>query len=145
MIVCYRLHHSDHPANEGAGALLYGGRWNQRGTEAIYTASSRSLAVLEVLVYYAVLPKGFVITPVRIPRRVRVRNIQQSLLVEGWRTVEALTQIMGSVALRDTAVLCAPSTIIPEENNYILNPLHPDFRHIEFQPPEQFQFDPRLK
>jgi hypothetical protein len=30
---------------------------------------------------------------------------------------------MGSVALRDTAVLCAPSTIIPEENNYILNHL----------------------
>src|ERR1039457_4741929 len=41
----------------------------------------------------------------------------------GWRTVEALTQIMRSVALRDTAVLCAPSTIIPEENNYILNHL----------------------
>ena len=43
MIVCYRLHHSDYPASEGIGAMLYGGRWNQRGTEAIYTASSRRI------------------------------------------------------------------------------------------------------
>jgi RES domain-containing protein len=55
VIAVYRLHRRDYPVNEGIGAALYGGRWNERGTEAIYTAGTRSLAVLEVLVHYATL------------------------------------------------------------------------------------------
>jgi hypothetical protein len=35
--------------------------------EAIYAAESRSLAALEVLVHYSVLPLDFALTPIRIP------------------------------------------------------------------------------
>lgn len=67
MIEAYRLHSNRYPANSGKGAALRGGRWNHAGIEAIYAAQSRSLAALEILVHYSVLPKDFLVTPVRIP------------------------------------------------------------------------------
>jgi len=39
----------------GAGARLYGGRWNQKGIGMIYTSENRSLASLEFLVHIAIL------------------------------------------------------------------------------------------
>ena len=38
-------------AFNGEGARLFGGRWNSRGTPLIYTAESKSLAALEILVH----------------------------------------------------------------------------------------------
>ncbi len=124
---------------------MYGGRWNERRTRAVYTAASRSLAVLEILVNYAALPRDFVITPVRIPDRVKILSLPQALLAPGWQEATAATQILGGNFLRNSAVLCVPSAVIPEESNYVLNPEHTDFRHIEFLHSEPFLFDPRLK
>ena len=73
----YRLHSSRYPANSGKGAAIHGGRWNPPGVEAIYTAQSRSLAALEILVHYTVLPRDFVLTPIRIREdRVIVTRLQ---------------------------------------------------------------------
>jgi RES domain-containing protein len=36
-------------AMSGEGARRYGGRWNAKGTPAVYLSSSLSLAVLEIL------------------------------------------------------------------------------------------------
>lgn len=43
-----------------------------------------------------------------------------------------------------SAVLRVPSKESPEENNYVLNPHHPEFERIKIGPPSPFQFDPRL-
>ena len=43
-----------------------------------------------------------------------------------------------------TSVLVVPSSVIPQELNYILNPRHPDFSKITFHSPEPFLFDDRL-
>jgi RES domain-containing protein len=45
---------------------------------------------------------------------------------------------------RSTAVLKIPSVIIPQEHNYVLNPLHPDFRKIGMSESGPFGFDPRM-
>jgi RES domain-containing protein len=37
-----------------------------------------------------------------------------------------------------------PSSIVPHELNYLLNPLHPHFKRIRIGRPEPFSFDPRL-
>jgi RES domain-containing protein len=42
-------------------------------------------------------------------------------------------------------VLAVPSAVIPLELNYLLNPLHADFRRIRVRNPEAFRFDPRLR
>lgn len=43
----------DYPADDltGKGAEITGGRWNQKGTAMLYTATSRALAGLETFVH----------------------------------------------------------------------------------------------
>ena len=43
-----------------------------------------------------------------------------------------------------SAVLSVPSVIVDHERNYLLNPLHEDFKRIELSPPKPFRFDLRL-
>ena len=137
----YRLHSKRYPANSGKGAALRGGRWNPPGVEAIYTAQSRSLAALEILVHFAVLPRDYVLTPIRIPEdRVVVTRLQADPLFP-----ELLNRDLALKWFPSTAVVGVYSVIIPHERIYILNPAHPEFRYIEFLDPEPFQFDPRLK
>lgn len=138
----YRLHSKRYPANSGRGAALHGGRWNPPGVEAIYTAQSRSLAALEILVHYAVLPRDFVLTPIRIPEdRVVVARLQKNAQFPELQQTRDLTLKW----FPSTAVLGVYSVIIPDERIYILNPTHPEFEYIEFLDSEPFKFDPRLK
>jgi RES domain-containing protein len=149
----YRLRSSRYPANNGRGAAINGGRWNVRGTEAIYTAQSRALAALEILVHYAVLPQDFVLTSIRIPDAENsVLELQRHLLSHDWNIpgpaiVNGLTetQDLGLKFLSQTFALGVPSAIIPDERIYVLNPAHRDFGRIEFMASEPFRFDPRLK
>jgi RES domain-containing protein len=41
-------------------------------------------------------------------------------------------------------VLAAPSAVIPAETNYLINPLHADFRRIRIGKPGRFETDLRL-
>jgi RES domain-containing protein len=41
-----------------------------------------------------------------------------------------------------SAVLVVPSTVIPTEHTYLLNPAHPSFREIRICPPEPFVLRP---
>jgi len=149
VIEAYRLHSSRYPANDGTGAAVSGGRWNPAGTEVIYAAASRSLAVLEILVHYSVLPRDFVITTVSIPDSVSIIGAPDSVLTTGWNqpTPMPATQEYGGtwITAKSSAVLIVPSAVMPLERNYVLNVLHPDFRKITFGQSEPFPFDPRLK
>jgi RES domain-containing protein len=142
VIEAYRLHPSRYPANSGKGAAVSPGRWNHEGIEAIYTAQSRSLAALEILVHYSVLPKSYMVAMVRIPDSL-VREV--SRLPQGWKTNLAWSRDFGTSALRTDCVISVPSSVIPAERNYVLNPAHPQFNEIEFLASERFHFDPRLK
>jgi RES domain-containing protein len=149
VISCFRLSSGAYPADGGAGAALYGGRWNPGGAEAIYAAASISLATLEILAHFEELPRGFVVTEIRIPASARTQQIRASDLPPGWDSLipSPLTQLVGSKWLADAVfpVLCIPSAIIPAENIYVINPKHPDFKRITFLPSQPFRFDPRLK
>jgi len=64
----------DAPAYEaddlsGKGAEITGGRWNEKGTAAVYAADSRSLACLETLVHLAAggLPFNRYLVEISIP------------------------------------------------------------------------------
>lgn len=149
MTVVYRLHSSRYLASSGQGAALHGGRWNPKGIPVIYASASPSLAALEVLVHYSVLPRDFVLTPISIPDSVRIANVPEAALIEGWDGPIPIpaTREYGYrwVETGESPVLRVPSTVIKAETNYVINVHHPDFARLHFGTPEPFQFDPRLK
>jgi RES domain-containing protein len=72
-----------------------------------------------------------------------------SELPANWRSYpspEALAEL-GTRWARElkSPVLAVPSAVIPQELNYLLNPLHSHFKRIRVAAPEAFRFDARLR
>ena len=136
-------------AFSGEGARLYGGRWNRPGQSLVYTAESRSLALLEMLVQDAPLRARYVLIPARVPDTVSIEVIEARALPEDWRSLAARDQLqaVGGGWLREarSCVLAVPSAVVPAEWNYLLNPLHPDFPQIVVGEPSTLETDPRLE
>jgi RES domain-containing protein len=69
-MILYRIAKCNYAGDlSGTGARLYGGRWNSEGKPMLYTASSRALAVLEVLVHLSPLlvPNNFCLVEIEVP------------------------------------------------------------------------------
>jgi RES domain-containing protein len=132
----------------GEGARLYGGRWNPKGIPVVYTASTRSLAMLEMLVQDQPLRARYVIIAARIPLNVRVERISTSALPGDWSTPGRADELraMGAhwITRAKSAVLCVPSTVVTSEFNYLLNPAHADFVRISRAAAESLNTDRRL-
>jgi len=135
-------------AFSGEGARLYGGRWNLKGTPAVYTASTLSLATLEMLVQDGKLAARYIAIPATIPARMKIEHVEPDALPHDWRDPEAREQLqeIGADWLKRnaSAVLAVPSAVIPIEFNYLLNPLHPSFKKIEIGRQQEFATDLRL-
>ena len=135
-------------AFSGAGARLYGGRWNRKGVPLVYTSETQSLAVLELLVQDEPLRARYVMIEARIPKGMKIDRIKVEDLPSDWRDMAAREKLraIGSewAGKRSAAVLAVPSAVIPSETNYLLNPLHPDFKRIRTGKPERFETDRRL-
>jgi RES domain-containing protein len=146
----WRICSRRHQRFDGEGARLYGGRWNHPGTSLVYSSGSLSLAALELFVHVDVdlVPIDLVAIAAEIPDSVRVDAVKIDGLLKDWRHYpgpEALKDIGTAwVSKGSTAVLAVPSAVIPEEQNYLLNPAHRDFKRIRVQKPMPFQFDPRM-
>lgn len=135
-------------AFSGEGARLYGGRWNRMGQSVVYTAESRSLALLEMLVQDEPLRANYVLIPAYLPSNVSMESCDVSALPQGWRTQASREglQLIGDDWLRQqrTCVLRVPSAVVPAEFNFLINPRHPDFKHVTLGQPETLETDMRL-
>ncbi|MHB0980994.1 MAG: RES family NAD+ phosphorylase [Thermoleophilia bacterium] len=135
-------------AFSGEGARRYGGRWNPRGVPLVYTSSSQSLALLEMLVQDDPLRARYVVIPATLPDRVAIERVTVAELPAAWRELGARErlQALGAAwaARLPSAVLAVPSVVIPAESNYLLNPLHPAFGEIQIGEPRPFFTDLRL-
>jgi RES domain-containing protein len=135
-------------AFSGEGARLFGGRWNRKGLPLVYTAESRSLALLEMLVQDDPLRARYVLIPARIPADVSQTTLNVADLPEDWRSLserDAL-QTIGNAWIQGGAhcVLSVPSAVVPAERSFLINPAHPDFIKIVIDPPEALETDMRL-
>ena len=134
-------------AFSGEGARLYGGRWNPKGVAMVYTAQTQSLALLEMLVQDSPLRAHYVMIPARFPERIVERMDPASLPVD-WREISARGELQQVGArwsqTRASAVLAVPSAVVPAETNYLLNPNHTDFAHVQIGAREEWLTDTRL-
>lgn len=132
----------------GEGARLYGGRWNPKGVPLVYCAESRALAMLEMLVQDEPLRARYVVIPATLPDGMAIERVDTAKLPSDWRTlrrVEDLRTIgVDWAASRRTVVLAVPSAVLPEETNYLLNPLHPEFKRLRIGKPRTLVTDVRL-
>ena len=124
-------------AFSGAGARLYGGRWNSVGVSIVYTSSTIALALLEWRAHLAQWPAPpvyifeiqfdscLILSPTRFPK--------------GWMRTPAprTNAAIGDKWAKSgkSAILKLPSAIVPSEYNYLINPNHPDFSKIRIGKP----------
>lgn len=134
----------------GKGAALSGNRWNSKGTEIIYTAESRSLAMAEVVVHLtlATLPSDYVMMEIDIPDTIYVEELNKKNLDENWNVhpPNVSTQKIGDrfIVARRACVLKVPSVVVQGDFNYLLNPFHPDFKEVKIISVTDFLFDKRI-
>jgi len=138
-------------AFDGEGARRYGGRWNSPGRSVVYTAESRALAALEILVHLNSsrrLRDRYRVIPVQFPDELVLRLEDKFALPKDWleQPVAASTRRLGDdwFARRLSCVLSVPSAVMTLERNFLLNPLHADFKQVKIGKPERFAFDVRL-
>jgi RES domain-containing protein len=149
-MVLYRIIKCNY-ANDlsGTGARLYGGRWNSEGKAAIYLASSRSLALLEVLVHLPplMIPDNYCLTEIEVPDS-SITHILIDDLPSNWKDISppiVLRQIGDNFLKKNEHLLMkVPSSIVPMEYNYLLNPQHPAMKKVKVLKKEPFNFDERL-
>jgi RES domain-containing protein len=149
-MMVYRVSAPQHASDalSGEGARLFGGRWNPKGLPLVYTAATRSLAILEMLVQDQPLRARYSIIPVYLPDDLLLETLTAYHLPQGWRTVAARPrlQAIGRDWLQrsESAVLTVPSVVLPQENNYLLNPRHRDFARLIASSVEILDTDSRL-
>lgn len=135
---------------DGEGAFRFGGRWNTRGRRLLYTSSTLSLALLEVLVHLEkemMVPKYSLASLTFDERMVAdVREIAE--LPQDWSgpMLSADVRAIGDEWSRSfrSVVLKVPSIVVPKEFNYLINVEHQDFEKVKLGNPEAFIFDDRL-
>ena len=145
-MVVFRIARKEHIEDlSGRGAELFGGRWNEKGTPALYTSSSLSLAALEILVHTdkSLPPVNMAYAKIYVPdemysmKILRLENDEEPV-------------VYGTKWLKEKAglMLKVPSVILPyeydHEFNLILNPLHEDYKKVFVAEVHEFSFDVRL-
>jgi RES domain-containing protein len=129
---------------------LYGGRWNRKGVPVIYSSGSVSLAAMEVLVHLAPadLPEDLRLVTLKIPDNIDTMEAQESELPKEWRSYPSPVTVVwiGTEWLqrKESLLLRVPSAVIPQESNFLINPLHQEFSRIEIINNVPFGFDKRL-
>jgi RES domain-containing protein len=144
MTAVYRLVRAERSqeALSGEGARLYGGRWNPPGVAVAYASESRALAVLETFVHLTLEARaiGFVLYTLELP--VRARLTRHNERAPG--SLETSQRIGRRwVDEEGTLALVVPSSIVPQEKNYVLNVRHSQFADVAMVR-EPFSFDDRL-
>ena len=146
----YRLCRAKFTSLDGEGSRLYGGRWNSAGRSVVYASSTLALAALESLVHFppTLAPTDLIALTIEIPEDLKQEEVATSRLPSDWyaHIDSRECRLLGDAWLTSAmcAVLQVPAAPVPQENNYLINPLHLDASRIVVVATQPFRFDPRL-
>lgn len=146
---------ADYTADDmtGKGAEITGGRWNQKGTPMIYTATSLALAALEVVVHLprAPVPLNRYVIRIEVPDDVweARESIDQITAPAGWDAEPAglTSRRFGDQWAKrgDSCLHGVPSVVVPLEQNVLINPAHIQAGQLSATNLGKFIFDARIR
>ncbi len=134
----------------GAGARLYGGRWNHRGVPLIYTSESRSLATVEYLVHLSLpeAPGDLSMATLEVPDDILPEPLDLSSLPRNWRESPPPVKLadLGTewARSRTSLLLRVPSAVIEHEHNMLINPAHNGMSRVKLVEVKPYKLDERL-
>lgn len=147
----YRLSRETYAAPlNGKGSALKGARWNSIGTELIYLALNKSLAMAEVSVHFtlATLPLDYVMITIYIPDDISLKKLNATDLPTDWNVFPhpASSQQIGDDFVKENkfCVLQIPSSVTQGDYNLLVNPNHTEFSRITIIDKVKFPFDVRI-
>jgi RES domain-containing protein len=153
-MLVYRIEREKHlkAVLDGIGASLSAGcRWNSLNTRMVYTSESRALATLEVVMHLDLtedMPTDRYYVEIEIEDDLPILELRPGDLPVSWdvKPPGSVTQFIGDdfVAQAEAVVLKVPSSIVPQEANYLINPLHQDKNKIRVLRSYPMRFDGRL-
>ena len=134
----------------GQGAKLHGTRWSPPGIPVVYAAESRALAALEFYVHVeSAVPPHASIATIEAPDGCGIAVLNISSLPKSWRNLPPPLKLQkfGAAwfASSSELLLKVPSVLVPNEYNYLINPVHADSKHFKILQIEKYLFDQRLK
>lgn len=135
---------------DGEGAYRYGGRWSNPGTRVAYASEHQSLAMLEYFVHLDPedAPDDLILATADVPDKVSRARLDPKNLPANWREIPAppsLAQIGDDfIQKAEICLLLVPSALAGHENNWLINPQHPEFKHITLNAAEPLRYDPRM-
>jgi len=133
----------------GEGARINGGRWNNIGFPMVYTSSHLSLAILEMLAnnHRSMIDQEYGYIEIEIPED-SIETLKVGELNENWRAkpYSQFTIAKGTTWLKqkNSLALKVPSSVLKQESNILLNPLHPLFSKVQITLSGHIELDNRV-
>lgn len=146
-MLIYRICSSEFAA--GLKASGFANRWNRDGQRVLYASTTRSLTALEQLANRSglVLDGSYCVMVIDVPDMEvsdidapdidvaavvgSLRSVFPEMLPPDWRRFSSYGRLqeLGSDWYRrsESLLLRVPSVLVPQEYNYLINTLHPDF------------------
>jgi RES domain-containing protein len=148
-MIVYRISNSKYSDDiNGTGAKLYGSRWNSKGIPMLYTGEHISLAILEMLVNtnFKDYDIALDLLYIQLPAQSSINEIKFNKLKDNWKDDLNFTRFIGDEFIKQnqSLVLKVPSVVVNEEYNYLINPLHTDFKKLKIANTKSFWPDKRL-
>lgn len=149
-MIVYRLSKARYADDlSGRGAELYGGRWNSKGRRMIYTSATRALCTVEIAANLplGLLPPDYKLVTIEFPDRA-MYELSPSEYPDDWNSFPHLdaSQEIGDQFILEckSLVLKVESALVQDEYNYLINPLHKDFKSVKIKGVEDYTFSKRL-
>jgi RES domain-containing protein len=135
-------------ALDGEGNRESGSRWNSPGHGIVYASRTLALCVLETFVHFPVDERYDL--PPMTATMIDCPDLPGLMLdrteFDAMSSDAVLMRRKGDEWLKKGEFLWfeAPSVIVPQDTNVMLNPSHPVMINVSIMKEEEFQFDKRL-
>ena len=133
----------------GVGGIRASGRWHSAGKKIVYLAQNPATCLLEHLVRLEIdvgdIPTTYRTLKIEVPDRLFAAASLVPMLTNGWQNNSEMTQGIGNDWLASgPCLLRVPCVLVPETDNALLNPMHPDAQSIKLVQIIDFPFDKRF-